>query len=151
MEQLTQVIVAVDGSPVSEKPLQLATYIVGPAHIPLTGIFVIDSKWPDFIGHDWQSSCYARQGFLDYVHQQQEHQAHLAHSQFEQHTQALTGARFVKQVGDPTEIMIQLANSPQTSLLILSRDVFQICGRPSSRHIAQQVVNKASRPVLFIP
>jgi nucleotide-binding universal stress UspA family protein len=151
MELLTQIVVAVDGSPVSEKPLQLAVHFAHPTQIPLTGIFVIDAQWADFIGNDWQSSRNARQGFLDYIQRKQEEQAEIAHHQFKKYTQTLRHRHFEKPVGDPLTLLTQWATAPHTGLLILSHQVFQVCGRPSSQRIAQQIAKKARCPVLLVP
>lgn len=38
----------------------------------LTALFVLDSSWSDYIGHDWLSGSNARAGFLDYVEENEQ-------------------------------------------------------------------------------
>ena len=37
----------------------------------LTGLFVREAGWNDYLGHDWLSGSNARSGFLDYVADQE--------------------------------------------------------------------------------
>jgi len=68
-------VVAVDGSAASQGALNHAVHLARQSQAALTGVFVIDAGWPDYIGNDWQSSKGARQGFLDYIREEQEQQA----------------------------------------------------------------------------
>jgi hypothetical protein len=107
----------------------------------------MDGKWADFIGNDWQSSRNARQGFLDYMYREQLAQANLAKLQFENLTTSIENCVFKIETGDPTEILCGL----KTGILILSRQVFQVCGRPSSKKIAQNLVKNSSQPLFLFP
>lgn len=143
------IVVAVDGSEVSEGALDHAVYLAVDGHASLTGIFVVDSKWPDFIGNDWQSARGARQGFLDYVRWEQEEQAQLARAQFSLATHGMDRAVFTVHAGDPASVL--LAQSANAEVLIASRRVFQISGRPSLKSLAATLSKKASCPLMLFP
>ena len=148
---LERISVAVDGSPVSESPLGHAIHLARQNNAVLTGIFIIDGQWPDFIGNDWQSSKGARQGFLDYIQAEQEAQALLAQTQFQQAVGDWPQAVFEVLAGDPIGILLERANAASTDLLITSRRVFQISGRPSLKTLASQLAQAANCPLLLLP
>jgi nucleotide-binding universal stress UspA family protein len=148
---LKRIVVAVDGSPVSVAPLQQAVWLAQQTRASLTGVFVVDTQWADFIGNDWQSSRNARQGFLDYLRREQEQQAELACRQFESHSRHLFEPVFLVQAGDPTAVLLTLATAADTEVLLLSRRVFQVCGRPSSKALAQQLCKRATQPIWLWP
>jgi len=148
---VTHIVVAIDGSAASQEALNQAANIARQSHADLTGVFVIDSKWPDFIGNDWQSSKGARQGFLDYIQDEQEQQAEAARRQFETGVNGMPAAVFSVEAGDPAEVILQLANNPSTDLLVLSRRVFQVSGRPSLKTLGERLAKKATKPFLLYP
>ena len=148
---MTHIVVAIDGSAASQEALNQAANIARQSHADLTGVFVIDSQWPDFIGNDWQSSKGARQGFLDYIQDEQEHQAEAARRQFEAGVNGMPAAVFSVEAGDPAEVILQLANKPSTDLLVLSRRVFQVSGRPSLKTLGERLAKKATKPFLLYP
>lgn len=148
---LKRITVAVDGSPASELPLGHAIEQARQNDAVLTGVFIIDGQWADFIGNDWQSSRGARQGFLDYILQEQEAQAQLAQDQFHQAAADCPNARFEVLAGDPIDKLVEQASSASTDLLITSRRVFQVSGRPSLRTLASQLEKRASCPLLLLP
>jgi nucleotide-binding universal stress UspA family protein len=148
---LKRITVAVDGSPASELPLGHAIEQARQNNAVLTGIFVIDGQWADFIGNDWQSSKGARQGFLDYILQEQESQAQLAQDQFRQAAADWPQASFEVLAGDPIGKLLELANIDSTDLLITSRRVFQVSGRPSLKTLGSQLAKRASCPLLLLP
>lgn len=145
------IVVAVDGSEASLEALNHAVILARQSNMPLTGFFIIDSQWADFIGNDWQSAKGARQGFLDYIRKEQEEQAEAARAQFEEATQGMEQASFAIYAGDPTEAMVEQASSEDTGLLVTSRRVFQVSGRPSLHSLAATLAKKASRPILLFP
>ena len=142
---------AVDGSAASQEALDQAVNIARQSHADLTGVFVIDSEWPDYIGNDWQSSRGARQGFLDYIREEQERQAEAARAQFGNAARDVPQAIFDLKVGDPAGVLIDLAKADSTDLLILSRRVFQVSGRPSLKTLGERLAKKAARPILLFP
>ena len=146
-----RVVVAVDGSAVSQEALNHAKEIARQRHSALTGVFVMDGEWPDYIGNDWQSSKGARQGFLDYIREEQEQQAETARQQFENATQDIPEATFSLEAGDPAGILIDLAKNDSTGLLVLSRRVFQVSGRPSLKTLGERLAKKATRPFMLFP
>jgi nucleotide-binding universal stress UspA family protein len=148
---VTHIVVAIDGSAVSQEALNQAANIARQSHADLTGVFVIDSQWPDFIGNDWQSSKGARQGFLDYIQDEQERQAEAARRQFEATVNGMPAAVFSVEAGDPVEVILQLANKSSTDLLVLSRRVFQVSGRPSLKTLGERLAKKATKPFLLYP
>ncbi len=148
---MERIVVAIDGSEASQEALGRAVDLARQSHAALTGVFVMDGGWPDYIGNDWQSSKGARQGFLDYIRAEQERQAAAAHRQFESATQGVTRAAFSVESGDPTEIILRLADESSTDLLILSRRVFQVSGRPSLKRLGAQLAKKARRPFMLLP
>lgn len=145
------IVVAVDGAEASQEALGHAVNLARQCSTPLMGIFIVDSQWPDFIGNDWQSAKGARQGFLDYIRKEQEDQAEAARAQFTLATQGLDQAVFSIQAGDPAAVLVAHASSDKTGILIVSRRVFHVCGRPSLRSLAATLTKKASRPLLLFP
>ena len=148
---MTHIVVAIDGSAASQEALNQAANIARQSHADLTGVFVIDSQWPDFIGNDWQSSKGARQGFLDYIQDEQEQQAEAARRQFEASVNGMPAAVFSLEAGDPAEVILHLASNPTTDLLVLSRRVFQVSGRPSLKTLGERLAKKATKPFLLYP
>jgi len=145
------IVVAVDGSDASQDALHHAVELARQGNTPLTGIFIIDTQWADYIGNDWQSSKGARQGFLDYIRKEQEEQAEAARAQFDLATHGMAQAAFSVQAGDPTEVLVEHASSGDTGMLIAGRRVFQVSGRPSLKSLAATLAKKASRPLLLFP
>jgi len=117
----------------------------------LAGFFVLDSQWPDFIGNDWQSARGSRQGFLDYIREEQEQQAETARRQFEAAARGIENSGFSILAGDPTEVLITKANAADTGLLIVGQRIFQVSGRPSLRSLGRRLIAKATRPVMLFP
>lgn len=148
---LKRITVAVDGSPASDLPLGRAIEQARQNDAVLTGVFIIDGQWADFIGNDWQSSKGARQGFLDYILQEQEAQAQLAQDQFRLAAADWPQASFEVLAGDPIGKLLELASSANTDLLITSRRVFQVSGRPILKTLASQLEKRASCPLLLLP
>lgn len=146
-----RIVVAVDGSAASQEALNHAKDIARQRHSALTGVFVMDGEWPDYIGNDWQSSKGARQGFLDYIREEQEQQAETARQQFESATQDIPEAIFSLEAGDPASVLISLSKDNSTDLLILSRRVFQVSGRPSLKTLGERLAKKATRPFVLFP
>lgn len=147
----SNIVVAIDGSEASQDALNHAVNLARQSNTSLTGFFIIDSQWADFIGSDWQSAKGARQGFLDYIRKEQEEQAEAARTQFEQATQGMERASFSVHAGDPTEVLVAQASSENTGILVAGRRVFQVSGRPSLKSLAATLVKKASRPLLLFP
>jgi nucleotide-binding universal stress UspA family protein len=145
------IVVAVDGSEASQDALNHAVNLARQSNTTLTGIFIIDSQWADFIDNDWQSAKGARQGFLDYIRKEQEEQAEAARAQFEQATRGMKQASFSVYAGDPTEVLVEQASSGDTGILVAGRRVFQVSGRPSLKSLAATLTKKASRPLLLFP
>lgn len=144
------IVVAVDGSAATTASLQQAVHLARQSNAALTGVFVMDGKWPDFIGNDWQSAMGARQGFLDHIRLEQEAQAEAARNQFESTATAMDKTRFEVLGGDPTEELLRLAQAPTTDLMVVSRQVFQVSGRPSLKSLAKTLAQKATRPLLLL-
>jgi nucleotide-binding universal stress UspA family protein len=145
------IVVAVDGSAASQEALDHAVALARQSQAALTGVFVIDAGWPDYIGNDWQSSKGARQGFLDYIREEQERQAEAARGQFERAASDLPSANFSLLAGDPAEVVVGLAREPSDDLLVLAQRVFQVSGRPSLKALGQRVAGNARRPCLIFP
>ena len=146
-----RIIVAVDGSDASTAALEEAVNIARQRQLALTGVFVIDGNWPDYIGNDWQSAKGARQGFLDYIRDEQEAQARAAQEQFSQATTQLNDTSFDVLAGDPTSVLTDIACGSETEMLVTSKRVFQVSGRPSLKALAKTLVKRATQPVLFVP
>lgn len=151
MSPFGSIVVAVDGSEASQEALDQAVLISQQNNAQLKGVFVLDNQWADYIGNDWQSSSKARQGFLEHVERQQQQQAEAARLQFEEATQGLGGAEFSVLAGDPTKVMLEQLNDPQTDLFIFGRRTFQVSGRPSLKSTAKTLASKAGRPLLLLP
>ncbi len=148
---LERIVVAVDGSPACGESLHHAAELARRCDAAMTGLFVLDNQWADFIGNDWQSAAGARQGFLDQMRQEQEGQAELAQEQFRTAANELEQARFLVRVGDPLTVLREVANAPDTDLLILSRRVFAVAGRPSLKGLAKSLATQTDRPLMLLP
>lgn len=148
---LGNIVVAIDGSDASQEALRHAVELARQSKACLTGLFVVDTQWADFIGSDWQSAKGARQGFLDYIREEQEQQAETARAQFALATQGMEQVSFTVLAGDPTEILVAHATSANADILIAGRRVFQVSGRPSLRTLASILEQRASRPLLLFP
>src|SRR5512140_3190846 len=145
------IVVAVDGSAASQEAVDHAVSMALHSNASLTGIFILDAQWPDFIGNDWQSSRGARQGFLDHIRLEQETQADAARAQFESAAGGLERAKFCVHAGGPTDVLLAQANSAETDLLITSGRVFHVSGRPSLKSLGTNLARKALRPILLLP
>lgn len=146
------IIVAVDGSVASQEALNRSVELARQNDAALTGVFVIDAGWPDYIGNDWQAAVGARLPFLGYIRgEQEQQQAEAARGQFESATDGLKSASFTLLAGDPTDLLVVLASNDATDLLVLSRRVFQVNGRPSLKSLSKRFARKAQRPFLVFP
>lgn len=148
---MRHIVVVVDGSDASREALESAVWLARQGGSTLTGLFVLDGGWPDFIGNDWQSSKGARQGFLDHIHAEQHAQAEAAREQFTAAAVELEGSEFLTVAGDPTETLLVRAQDPATDLLVVGRRVFQVSGRPSLKSLAKTLAANAKRPLLLLP
>jgi nucleotide-binding universal stress UspA family protein len=142
-----RVAVTVDGTPACAGALQQAVARARSEGCGLTGVFLLDAGWADFIGNDWQSSRNSRQGFLDYVMQEQQRHAEAARGQFAAATLGLPDARFAVLAGDPADELVRMMNSGAADVLFAGENAFRECGRPSSRAIVRTVVAKVRQPV----
>ena len=149
--EFNNIVVAVDGSEASQEALNYAVELARQSKSALTGFFIIDGGWPDYIGNDWQSAKGARQGFLDYIRKEQEQQAEAARQQFETAAEGIEDSRFSVLAGDPIEMLIIKANAADTGLLIVGQRIFQVSGRPSLRSLSKQLAAKATRPLMLFP
>lgn len=146
-----RIVAIVDGAAASQPAVDAAAALARQFASDLVGIFVVDGGWPDYIGNDWQSAAGARQGFLDYMRTEQETQAALARTQFAAAAGDLARARFEVMAGDPIAVVTELACDDATGLLVTSRRVFQVSGRPSLKGLARTLSAKATRPLLLLP
>jgi nucleotide-binding universal stress UspA family protein len=142
------IAVTVDGSPASETALQRALELARATHAALTGVFVIDAGWADFIGNDWQSSRNARQGFLDYVLQQQRDQARTAQRQFEAVTPGLPQSQFLVLIGEPVNELAEMIETRKADMLVVGERVFQVCGRPSIKKLPRTLSKRMGQSVV---
>lgn len=145
------ILIAVDGTEAAQQALDHAVILARQSCAALTGLFVIDNQWADFIGNDWQSSRNARQGFLDYMREEQERQSRKAREQFESATRDLPGASFAILAGDPADALMERMTGADGKLLVLSRRVFQASGRPSLKTLGKRLAEKCEAPVLLFP
>lgn len=151
MVENKNIVVAVDGSEASQEALNYAVELARQRNCALTGLFIIDGGWPDYIGNDWQSTKDSRQEFLDYIFKEQESQAEAARRQFEIAAENIGERRFSILAGDPTEMLITQANAADTGMLVVGQRIFQVSGRPSLRSLSTRLVAKASRPLTLFP
>jgi len=149
--EFKHIVVAVDGSEASQEALNYAVELARQSNAALTGLFIIDGGWPDYIGNDWQSSQGARQGFLDYIRKEQEQQAEAARQQFASAADGIEVSSFSVLGGDPIEMLITTANAADTDLFIVGQRIFQVSGRPSLRSLSKRLAAKATRPLMLLP
>jgi nucleotide-binding universal stress UspA family protein len=148
---LGRIQVAVDGCEASHAALEHGVWLARQGPSTLTGFYILDSGWADYIGNDWQSSRNARQGFLDHIAREQHAQAEAARVQFETATRVLADARFAVLTGDPIRVLIARLNDPETDLLAFGRRTFQVSGRPSLKTAARSLVRYGRRPLILFP
>lgn len=67
-----KILLALDSSPTAMKE---AVRFARERNASLTALFVLDSTWPDFIGHDWLSGSNARDSFLKYIAEEEKQSA----------------------------------------------------------------------------
>lgn len=142
MSMTGTIAVAIDGSPASEAALAEAVRLARAGEKLLLGVFVLDTGWADYIGNDWQSAAGARQGFLDYIRGQLEAQAEAAREQFAAATRDQVAARFAVIPGKPLEALCELMARGEADTLIVGKEVFQVCGRPSTRTLARDLARR---------
>lgn len=147
---MSNVAVAVDGTDESCAALKFAVELVRREGASLTGVFVMDAGWADFIGNDWQSSRNARQGFLDYVLQDQRHHADAARVQFGAASRDLPNASFSLLVGEPANALVHLMKSGTADVLVAGKKVFQACGRPSAKALVKILTRKVRQPLYLL-
>lgn len=144
------VAVAVDGTEASQTALETAVSMALDREVALTGVFVIDNGWADFIGSDWQSSRNARQGFLDYILADQQHHAHMAREQFLRAAAELPDSDFVVLVGTPADALYEFMEHKRAEALVVGRSVYQSCGRPSVARLSRCLARKLTMPVYIV-
>lgn len=149
--EFKKIVVAIDGSDASQEALNYAVDLARQSNAALTGLFIIDGGWSDYIGNDWQSPQNVRQEFLDYIHKEQEQQAEAARQQFESAVDGIKDSKFTVLGGDPIEMLITIANAIDTDLFIVGQRVFQVSGRPSLRSLSKRLAAKATRPLMLFP
>lgn len=149
--KFNNIVVAVDGSEASQEALDFAVELARQSASALTGLFIIDGGWPDYIGNDWQSTKSSRQEFLNYILKEQEQQADAARQQFDAAANGIAVNSFSILGGDPIEMLITAANAADTSMLVVGQRIFQVSGRPSLRDLSKRLVAKATRPLTLFP
>jgi nucleotide-binding universal stress UspA family protein len=147
---MTTIAIAIDGTKASAAALSFAVEKARAEKSQLTGIFVLDTGWVDFIGNDWQSSRNARQGFLDYVRNELEQQMELARRQFEAATADLPGANFTMLPGEPARTLVELMQRGEADAMVLGPEVYQSCGRPSVTRLAKHLKKNVRQPVYVV-
>lgn len=140
------IAVTVDGTAACEAALARALALAGDAG-ELTGVFVLDSGWADFIGNDWQSSRNARQGFLDYVRAELGRHERAARVQFEAAAGGRTHSRFAVLVGDPADELVRMMDEGRAEALVVGKSAYRECGRPSVRTLARTLARRVRQPV----
>lgn len=144
---MATIAVAVDGTEASAAALAFAVDKAMREDARLTGVFVLDSGWADFIGNDWQSSRNARQGFLDYVRGELEKQEELARRQFAQATPALSRKDFATLAGDPAGSLAEFMGRGEADALVIGSTAFQSIGRPSARRLVAELKSEVRQPL----
>jgi nucleotide-binding universal stress UspA family protein len=110
-----KILVALDSS---EKTIDEAVRFAKEKDASLTGIFVLDATWNEYIGHDWLSGSNARAGFLDYVKNEETLEAERMLREFEARTSAVAQESKTVAGRVPDEICRELAAG--YDLLIMS-------------------------------
>ena len=146
----SRIAVTVDGTSECESALQRAVDMARLQGAALTGVFVVDSAWADFIGNDWQSSRNARQGFLDYMREEQLRQAAMAEEQFRAATSDIANAQFTLLEGDPADALVRMMDSSDVDVLVAGKTVFRACGRPSAKALPGILSRKVRQPLLLV-
>ena len=147
---MATIAVAVDGTEASAAALAFAIGKARREDARLTGVFLLDSGWADFIGNDWQSSRNARQGFLDYVRAELEKQQERAQQQFSAATIMHAQASFSALTGDPAESLTAFMRRGEADMLVIGAAAFVACGRPSAKVLAATLSREVRQPVYVL-
>ena len=110
-----KILLALDDNP---RTLHRALTLAREQGATLNGLFVVDTTWDVFTGHDWLSGCNARIGFLEYMRELEEQEAGAAAKMFREQTAGMAGELLVV-AGDVAEEISREAKAGY-DLLILS-------------------------------
>jgi len=138
-----KILVAMDSS---RKAVEEAVKLASEKNAYLTGIFILDSSWKEYIGHDWLSGSNARAGFLDYIEGEEVLESEREVQEFESLTAGIphehkTG---IGRVAD--ELCRELENG--YDLLVMSYPFRR--GLEAMRDPLAQILKKSSCPVLLV-
>lgn len=78
---MMKILLALDSSP---RFVDEAVRLAREKQAHLTGLFIMDATWNEYIGHDWLSGSNARAGFLGYIEDEEKLEAQRAIMNFEQ-------------------------------------------------------------------
>ncbi len=110
-----KILVALDSS---VKTVDEAVKVAREKNGSLTGLFILDATWNEYIGHDWLSGSNARAGFLDYVKNEETLEAERALREFESRAAGVEHESKTAAGRVPDEICRELAEG--YDLLIMS-------------------------------
>ena len=130
-----------------EKTMEEAVKTAREKNAFLTGIFVLDATWNEYIGHDWLSGSNARAGFLDYVKNEEQLEAERAVQAFETCAAGVPHEAKVVPGRVPEEICRELAAGGY-DLLIMSHPFRR--GLEIVRDPLPKILKGSSCPVLLI-
>ena len=83
-----KILLALDDNP---RSLAEALRLARERGATLNALFVIDSTWEMFTGHDWLSGCNSRIGFLEYMHTTEEETAAATAIAFKKEVEGIPG------------------------------------------------------------
>ena len=132
-----KILLALDDNP---RALAEALRLARERGATLNALFVIDSTWEMFTGHDWLSGCNARIGFLEYMLTQEEEAAVATAAAYKKEADGIPG-ELLTVTGDVAEEIrreaekgydLLVMSSPFTRGLEIMRDtVARVTKKPS--------------------
>lgn len=141
---MMKILLALDSS---TKAVEEAVRIARERNASLTGMFVLDATWNEYIGHDWLSGSNARAGFLDYVKGEEQLEAERALREFEACASEIPHESKTVAGRVPDEVCREL-NAGGYDLLVIAHPFRR--GLESMRDPLPKILKGSSCPVLLV-
>lgn len=138
-----KILLALDDNP---RALAEALRLARERGATLNALFVIDSTWEMFTGHDWLSGCNARLGFLEYMLSQEEEAAVATAAAYKKEADGIPG-ELLTVTGDVAEEILREAEKGY-DLLVISNPFTR--GLEIMRDTVARVTKKPPCDILLI-
>lgn len=138
-----KILLALDDNP---RSLAEALRLARERGATLNALFVIDSTWEMFTGHDWLSGCNSRIGFLEYMHTTEEEAAVATAAAYKREAAGIPG-ELLTVTGDVAEEIIREA-AKGYDLLVISNPFTR--GLEVMRDTVAKVTKKPPCDILLV-